>query len=440
MKLNKILIATLLLLAILSIGVVSASDTDDSSYLSSSDDAIIAADDFDDGDDWEDDDGDDDDDEDEDLYVFSNVDGENIYYTADNTEIAYLKDLPSTAAGSFSIFEGDCQLATKTVVNGKASFILSELEFPLNLIGDHDLYAQYDDGDDTYGRLIHITVIDYKITPQATNVALGENVVFTVSLPSTVNGEIHVFENDEFIKSVNVINGVATVSLPGVLLGNHEFEFLFDNDDYYLSDFLDVVVAPQKIATVSKAYIGADNFFTVTLPGNANGFLSVELKNTKTHKTIWIDDVKYTNGKAVIPASMLAAGTYEITDFFIEDKKYGDYYFVDLPSYVDGAVFAKFEVVYPPISFGKISALKKTTKSVTLKVTVGKNTGKSFKGNKVTFKFKTKTYTRTLNSNGYAQVIIKNSVFKNFKVGKSVNYQVTYYGKTIKRSITFKSK
>lgn len=447
MKFNKILIATLLILAILSIGAVSASDSDDSSYLSSSDYNIVADDDLDDDwedDDWEDDSEDDDedweDDEDEDRYVFSDVDAENIYYTENDTVIAYLKDLPSTATGTFSIIEGDFLIATKTVVNGQASFKLSELNFPLNLIGDHDLYAKYVDGEDTYGKSIHISVIDYKIIPQTTNVVLGENVVFTISLPSTVNGEIRVFENDELIKSVNVIDGEAIITLSGISLGTHEFEFQFDNDDYYLNDFSEIVVAPKEIATVSKAYIGADNFFKVTLPVDARGLLSVELRNTKTHKTIWIDDVKYTNGKAVIPASMLSEGTYEITDFFIEDKKYGDYYFVDLPSYVDGAVFAKVNVVYPPISFDKIKSLKKSTKSVTLKVTVGKGTGKNFKNNKVTFKFNTKTYTRTLNSNGVAKVTIKNSVFKNFKNNKKVNYQVKYFGKTIKYSIRFKAK
>lgn len=446
MKFNKILMATLLILAILSIGAVSASDSDDSSYLSSSDDNIIDDDDWDDeewedDDDWEDDDGEDwEDDEDEDLYVFSDVDVGNIYYTEGNTVIAYLKDLPSNATGTFSIIEGGFTIATKTVVNGNANFTLSELDFCYSIIGDHDLYAKYDDGDDIYGKSIYITVVDYKLIPPSENVYLGDEAVFTFLMPNNYNGCIEFFEDEDLIGNATVVNGVGKIVLSGLKLGTHYIDYSYDGEGYPFNDFFEIVVAPKKIATVSKAYIGADNFFTVTLPSDARGLLSVELRNIKTHNTIDIEDLKYTNGKAVIPASMLPVGTYEITNFFIEDKKYGDYSFVDLPSYVEDDVFAKVNVVYPPITFNKIKSLKKTTKSVTLKVTVGKGTGKNFKNNRVTFKFNTKTYTRTLNNNGVAKVTISNKVFKNFKNGKTVNYQVKYFKKTIKYSIRFKVK
>ena len=108
MKYKKILISTLLLLTILTIGAVSASDSSDLSDLSSSDVDVIGDDEDigdEDYDDIDDESGNDEEIE-EDPYVFSDVDAASIYYTENNTEIAYLKDLPSSAGGTFLIYEG----------------------------------------------------------------------------------------------------------------------------------------------------------------------------------------------------------------------------------------------------------------------------------------------------------------------------------------------
>ena len=438
--------ATLLILAILTIGAVSASDDVDSSYLSDSDVNILADDEYDldddygeDDDDLDDDYGEDDDEEYENLYVFSDVDAENVYYSENNTIIAYLKDLPSTATGTFYISEGDFQLAQKTVVNGQASFKLSELidNLPLYLVGDHDFNAVYDDGENIYTKSIHVTIVEYKIILQSDNICMGENAVFKFILPSDVDGSINVYENEEFVASKEVSEGVAIITLSGLSLGSHDFWFEFSNDNFYLDDYATVVVAPKKITTVNNAYIGADNFFSVSLPGNANGLLSVEVKNLKTRKITTID-VKYTNGKAVVPASKLSAGNYAIIDFCIEDKKYGDYYYVDLPTYKEDAIYTKFNVVYPKFSLNKITTLKRTKSSLTLKATLGKVNGKYLKGKQITFKFNTKTYKVNTNSKGVAKITISKSLYKNFKAGKKISYQATYFKKTVKYTLKIK--
>ena len=267
---------------------------------------------------------------------------------------------------------------------------------------------------------------------------MGQKAVFRVTVPNSVKGYVEVYEDDELIGSFEVIDGVAIVSLSDLTLGTHYFEFLLDNGDYYLNDFSEILVNPKKITTVSTSYIGADNFFSVTLPGNAKGLLSVEVKNLKTGKTDWIE-VKYTNGKAVIPASMLGTGNYAITDFFVEDKIYGDYSFVDLPSYKEGDVFARFKVAYPKFTLNKIATLKKSKNSVTLKATLGKANGKYLAKKLITFKFHTKTYKVYTDSKGVAKVTIKKAVYKNYPKNKWVAYQATYFGKTIKYKLQMKN-
>lgn len=444
LKFNRILLATLLLLTILTIGAVSAADSDDSSYLSSGDDNILADDDVEDDGDWEDenddngeDDGEDegDDDLEQDLYVSSDVDAENVHYNAGNTVIAYLKDLPQTATGTFSIYDGMFLLAQKPVVNGKANFTLSEIinQIAVNniVVGDHYFYARYDDGKNIYGNTFHVILIDYKITSLSNNIHLGENAVFKVTLPSNVNGYVDVYEDDEIIKSCEVRNGDCSIVLSGLTLGTHEFGIEFDNNEgVYINDFVVVVVSPKKIATVANAYIGADNFFTVTLPTNANGLLSVQIKDTSTKKTKWIE-VKYTNGKAVIPASKLAVGSYQIIDFCIEDKKYGDFYFSDMPTYTDKAVYASFKVRFPTFTLNKITTLKRSKTSVTLTASL-KASGKTYNAKAITFKFGSKTYSVKTNKNGVAKVtILGKNVYQKFKVGQKVKYSAKYSGKTI---------
>ncbi len=347
-----------------------------------------------------------------------------------------MKDLPSTATGTFYISEGDFSITQKAVVNGQASFKLSELidYLPLSLVGDHEFTAVYDDGENIYAKSIQVAFVDYKISPQEDAISLGETEVFKVTLPSNVNGYIHVYEDDEEVASSEVVNGIATITLTGLSLGFHEFGFEFNSNDYYLDDYATVVVSPKKITTVTNAYIGADNFFTVTLPGDAKGLLSVEVKNLKTGKRTWIE-AKYTNGKAVIPASKLGAGNYAIIDFCIEDKKYGDYYYPDLPTYREGAIYAKINVAYPKVTLNKITTLKRTKGSVTLKVTLGKVNGKYLSGKQITFKFNTKTYKVYTDKKGVAKVTVGKSVYKNFSVGKKVTYQATYFKKTVKYTL-----
>ncbi|MEE3489431.1 MAG: right-handed parallel beta-helix repeat-containing protein [Methanobrevibacter sp.] len=81
--------------------------------------------------------------------------------------------------------------------------------------------------------------------------------------------------------------------------------------------------------------------------------------------------------------------------------------------------------------------VKKSAKKLVVKATL-KEGKKALKNKKVTFKFKGKKYKAKTNKKGVAKVTIKKSVLKKLKVGKKVNYQVTYLKDTVKRTVKVK--
>lgn len=107
---------------------------------------------------------------------------------------------------------------------------------------------------------------------------------------------------------------------------------------------------------------------------------------------------------------------------------------------VYGGTTSKCTFIYYKITLKK-AAVKKSAKKLVLKATL-KKANKAVKGQKVTFKFKGKTYKAKTNKKGIAKVTVKKSVLKKLKVGKKVTYTATYkasYGKeTAKKTVKVK--
>ena len=78
--------------------------------------------------------------------------------------------------------------------------------------------------------------------------------------------------------------------------------------------------------------------------------------------------------------------------------------------------------------------IKKSAKKLILKATL-KIDSKKIKGKKIVFKFNGKTFKSKTNFKGIAKVTIKKSLFKKLKTGKKITYSVSYFKKTVKRTV-----
>jgi hypothetical protein len=85
----------------------------------------------------------------------------------------------------------------------------------------------------------------------------------------------------------------------------------------------------------------------------------------------------------------------------------------------------------------KTVKVKKSAKKLVLKATL-KNGKKAVKKQKITFKFKGKTYKAKTDKKGIAKVTIKKNVIKKLKAGKKYSLKVTYLKNTVKSTVKVK--
>ncbi|PWB88283.1 Ig-like domain repeat protein [Methanobrevibacter thaueri] len=103
-----------------------------------------------------------------------------------------------------------------------------------------------------------------------------------------------------------------------------------------------------------------------------------------------------------------------------------------------GKVKVSNTVTVKSIVLAKNLNVKKSAKSLKIKVTLSKVNKKYLSNKKVTLKFNGKTYNSKTNKKGVVTFTIKKSVLKKLKAGKKYTYQVTYLKNTVKKTINVK--
>ena len=449
MKIKKIFLVCLILLAILSVGAVSANgdiaSADDLSI--QSDDALSAVDEWDDSDDWYDDSEDEDDDDwevDEDEIIIEVNEELGPVYYMDDAVIASLT-LPSDAYGNLSVFEGDYDtgdyLAGVELVNGFAQVSISDLNFAEDeFIGDHILTFVYE-GDDyavTDGEMV-LSIVDYEFTGPK-SVALGESATFILNLHRNISGTLYVTPSrfdgegdyiDGEVIYFDVINGVSKAVFSNLNMGMYTYRFEFSDDDYLFDQEASLDVYP-KINVKDKITIGKDNVLSVDLPKDAQGSFLLSIYSEALDD--YIDfDIAYKNGNIVIPSIGLASGNYDITGFEINDAKYGYVNFEESSSFNDGeGIYASFKAVNPTNSAviaSNFNTVYTANGIYKVKVTIG---SKPAAGARVVFKINNVEVKSTfVDKNGYASL----------KITKAPgNYKITTIalGKTVTKILTVK--
>ncbi len=131
------------------------------------------------------------------------------------------------------------------------------------------------------------------------------------------------------------------------------------------------------------------------------------------------------NGIAYFSTKSLSAGTHKVVVSSFSRK----YNFNPITTSITVVKSAKLTL--------KAVNVKKSANKLVLKATL--KTGKTpLKSNKITFKFNGKKYTAKTDKRGVAKLIIKKSVLKKLKAGKTVTYQASYGNVLVKKTATVK--
>lgn len=326
--------------------------------------------------------------------------------------------LPHDATGSLVITKNDVEIFNQKVVNGTASFSLSDIS-----VGEYNFVAKYvgvdyEDDIEEFEEIIDITpIITYP-----SRMTAGEKKYLTIECGPEAQGDITI-EADVYEYAIVRLdsNGNARVSLAGLDDGVIDVEVKFEliNGLYFEESYeIDVKGVPARIAGSKniKMTYGTNKIHKVTVYTTSGKFAEegeyVEIKIGK--KTF--DTAVGKNGvvKFKIPKS-IAPGKYKIKTVY-ENK----------------AVQSK--IVIKHLLKLKKAKVKSSAKKLVLKATLKKG----MKNKKVIFKFNGKKIKAKTNKKGVAKAVVKNKILKKLKVGKKVTYSATYLKDTVKRTVKVK--
>jgi hypothetical protein len=287
---------------------------------------------------------------------------------------------------------------------------------------------------------------DVPIVDAPDAISVGENDAITISDPTKrgTSAEITIERwddnKDKWVMVVNqtisVVNGQASYSLSGLAEGEYFYNVNYPvGTSCYKSGYLDVYQnSPGFTFSASPSELTAGNTVTVTLTGPKLMYNVDMYVDGKFYKAL-----NLSSGSASEVLSGLGVGTHKVKVYYVDEYFYSNTLYVTVksaPAPVQSQTSDKKVADKISLSLKKVK-IKKSAKKLVLSATLKINK-KAVKGKVIKFKFKGKTYKAKTNKKGVAKVTIKKNVLKKLKVGKKVTYSATY-GKTTKK-VTVKVK
>ena len=272
-----------------------------------------------------------------------------------------------------------------------------------------------------YSKIINFTVEKFDISLNDLKINITNNTVpyFLISLPSILNGDVIITINgkDYF---TSLVNGSAGLKIYNLTPNTYQAIVSYESDKF------------NKIYSIVS--------FTVPKP---------QLK-AKNIKMLYTSGLKYNvhvsaSGNPVIGKTIVFIINGEKTTAITNNKGYASVK-IDLPpkstkysvtAYYQGVKITN-KIKVNSIVQAKNVQIKKSSKTLKIKVSLKKVNKKFLKNKKITLKFKGKKYVAKTNKNGLATFKITKNVFKKLKIGKSYNYQVYYLKDCVSKKITVK--
>ncbi|MDO5810983.1 MAG: Ig-like domain repeat protein, partial [Methanobrevibacter sp.] len=290
--------------------------------------------------------------------------------------------------------------------------------------GRHSYEVTYN-GDENYTVASDANSFDVVQVPTETalNVTIPENTttpVFSVNLSEDATGYLLVDVDGEQYYAP-LVNGSATIQTAPLAGGNHTVTVTYTGDDKYagFSNTTNMTIDSNVTAdTALDVPASSENTptFSVNLPSDATGFLTVDVDGKKYAAVV-------ENGKASISVPGLSEGNHNVTVIYSGDAKY--------PTLTKDATVNVHIPVYKITQNKNINVVYSA--KATYKVLITKDGKAVGAGESVTIKYNGKTYTVKTDSKGYA-------TFKPTTKVKVKKYTITatYKGVTVKNTVKVK--
>ncbi|WP_407392776.1 Ig-like domain repeat protein, partial [Methanobrevibacter sp.] len=258
------------------------------------------------------------------------------------------------------------------------------------------------------------------------NVTVGDNAAVEVTLPSDAGGNVTLKVDGEVIDTVPVTNGIASVELQDLSVGNHTVEIAYSGDDKYgsVSQTKEITVFKKdvtpEITIPSDIEFGDNATVEVTLPSDAGGNVTLKVDGEV------IDTVPVTNGTASVELPDLSAGSHTVEIAYSGDDKYN-------PSTKTAMV--RVDMDSTKLTAGNVTATYKVKKYLTITLTDSR--GSPIANATVSVELKSlENY--TTDANGQIKVKISNLVPKTYTAKITFKGDDNYIGSNTTAKVTVK--
>ena len=344
------------------------------------------------------------------IYALNKGDLKDSHLTVEVTDNIMTITLDNEATGNVSFTVGGTSY-NEIVSDGKLVKSLSMLSAK-----KYQVSVAYS-GDKRFKNTIFTA--NFTIKPSAgMNIDSSDKNSVSISLPSDATGNLTlIIGGKAYVQKL--VNGKASIQVSGLSEGNHNAVMIYSGDGKYASFNKTCVIAfvdPKLTGNAVSMLYTSGSYYKVRLTQNNLPLTGKSVIFTVNGNKISVktDSNGYASLRITLPPK-----AYTVT------AMYGN------------AKLSK-KVTVKSIVVAKNLKVKKSAKSLKIKVSLKKVNNKYIKGKKVALKFNCKTYKVKTNKKGVATFTIKKNVLKKLKTGKKYTYKVTYLKDSVSKKITVK--
>ena len=284
-------------------------------------------------------------------------------------------------------------------------------------------------------------VVEFKYSPEFLwpDTSVGQQGVIGIRYLSGVPFTAKLYASDAdgnkgALLQTKTVNGKGYFVINNLAKGKHYYyaEAIVNGQTFHNTNYIEAFEnSPGFSSSISSQTITVGSDVTVTLTG----------PKSSDSASIFVDGILFkecsmVNGqiKEVIPSSYLPVGTHYVSvQIWGYDGTNDIHYLKTFEVKVNNPAKKADKIT---LTLKKVK-VKKSAKKLVLQATLKIN-GKKVKGKVIKFKFNKKTLKAKTNKKGIAKVTVKKKFLKKLKVGKKVKYQATYDKVTKKVTVKVK--